>query len=68
MSIRLEKLQDLYKSISRCCMNSEGGTTRLSWSPEFLEAQQLLADFMHQYGLTVVRDNFGNLIGTLPGK
>lgn len=68
MSIRLEKLQDLYKSISRCGMNSEGGTTRLSWSPEFLEAQQLLADCMHQYGLTVVRDNFGNLIGTLPGK
>lgn len=68
MSISLEKLELLFTKLAAFGQNSEGGLTRLSYSPEFLAAQTMLAEFMENIGMTVVIDAVGNLIGTYPGR
>ncbi|MFJ5761502.1 Zn-dependent hydrolase [Neobacillus sp. NPDC093182] len=43
------------------------GTTRLTYSPEDLQARQYIKQKMKKYGLTVQEDGFGNIFGRLEG-
>ncbi|MEH7493870.1 Zn-dependent hydrolase [Neobacillus niacini] len=43
------------------------GTTRLTYSPEDLQARQYIKTKMEEYGLTVREDGFGNIFGRLEG-
>ena len=43
------------------------GTTRLTYSPEDLQARQYIKDKMQEYGLIVQEDGFGNIFGKLEG-
>jgi allantoate deiminase len=43
------------------------GTTRLTYSPEDLQARQYIKEKMKEYGLTVREDGFGNIFGKLEG-
>jgi allantoate deiminase len=43
------------------------GTTRLTYSPEDLQARQYIKKIMKEYGLTVREDGFGNIFGKLEG-
>ncbi|MFB3170874.1 Zn-dependent hydrolase [Neobacillus sp. 179-C4.2 HS] len=44
------------------------GTTRLTYSPEDLQARQYIKMKMEEYGLTVREDGFGNIFGKLEGS
>jgi allantoate deiminase len=44
------------------------GTTRLTYSPEDLQARQYIKRKMAEYGLTVQEDGFGNIFGKLEGS
>lgn len=43
------------------------GTTRLTYSPEDLQARRYIKKKMEEYGLTVREDGFGNIFGKLEG-
>mgnify|MGYP003581160579 CR=1 FL=1 len=43
------------------------GTTRLTYSPEDLQARQYIKGKMEEYGLIVREDGFGNIFGKLEG-
>ncbi|MFC0272349.1 allantoate deiminase [Metabacillus herbersteinensis] len=47
--------------------DSEGGTTRFLYSPEWTEAQQGLENLMKEEGFRVQYDEVGNLFGRLEG-
>lgn len=68
MSIRIKELKMLFERISSFGREENGGITRLSWSPSFLEAQRFLENYMKEIGLQTRIDAFGNLMGTRPGK
>lgn len=44
------------------------GTTRLTYSPEDLQARQYIKKKMEECGLTVQEDGFGNIFGKLEGS
>lgn len=46
---------------------TETGTTRLSYSEEFIQAQNYLREFMMSCDMQVQIDDYGNLIGTYKG-
>jgi allantoate deiminase len=43
------------------------GTTRLTYSPEDLQARQYIKEKMKEYGLSIQEDGFGNIFGRLEG-
>lgn len=45
-----------------------GGTTRLLYSDEWLQAQNQLKQRMQQFGMETYFDDIGNLFGRIPGK
>ena len=49
---------------------SEGGpgTTRLTYSPEYRQAREVILREMKGLGMTISEDSMGNLFGRLPGK
>ena len=68
MAIKIERIQKTLTDVSKFGCTQDQGTTRLSYSKEFLAAQAYLAEAMQAAGLQVKRDGIGNLIGTLVGK
>ncbi|QDR79836.1 allantoate deiminase [Sporomusa termitida] len=48
--------------------DSTGGVSRFLYKPEWVEAQQALAQYMQQAGLVVQYDDVGNLFGRLAGS
>lgn len=66
--IRNERIQATLNTISGFGAVPEGGTTRLSYSKEFLAAQEYLRQEMLNLGMEVVVDPIGNLVGTYKGS
>lgn len=62
-----ESLKEKIKTFSNFGDTGNGGITRLSLSPEALEARQEFVRRMENLGLTVVSDDMANLYATLPG-
>lgn len=67
----LEKVQARIEShidtLSTFTATPGKGTTRLTYSPEDLQARQYIKQKMKEYGLTVQEDGFGNIFGRLEG-
>lgn len=47
---------------------TERGTSRLSFSPAWRQAQEFISQLMREAAMTVERDAIGNLIGTYEGR
>lgn len=65
--ISSERIQKTLSDIAKFGALSEGGTTRLSYSKDFMAAQEYLRQAMLAAGMTVELDPIGNLIGTYAG-
>lgn len=68
MQINSSRLQQHFEAMSEIGKIGETGTNRPAHSQEEKEAFALAASWMQDAGMTTRIDNFGNLIGTLPGK
>lgn len=68
MQINSSRLQQHFEAMSEIGKIGETGTNRPAHSKEEKEAFALAASWMQEAGMTTRIDNFGNLIGTLPGK
>lgn len=68
MAINSARLQQTLQKLAEYGAVSGGGTTRLTYSSEFMRAQEYLRQEMEQAGMTTELDAAGNLIGTLSGR
>jgi hydantoinase/carbamoylase family amidase len=59
--------EELFQPLSAFGYKEGQGTTRLSWSKEFMDAQAFLCSYARQAGLKCERDGWGNLLMTVPG-
>lgn len=59
--------EELFQLLSAFGYEEGRGTTRLSWSRPFLEAQDFLQKYAKGAGLHCDRDSWGNLLMTVPG-
>lgn len=66
--IRSERIEATLQKIAEFGAVPEGGTTRLSYSKEFLAAQEYLRQEMLKLGMDVEVDPIGNLVGTYKGS
>lgn len=67
MAINSERLQNTLHKLAEFGVLTEGGTSRLTYSKEFMQAQVYLQQEMQSIGMTTEVDAAGNLIGTLQG-
>jgi allantoate deiminase len=63
MTIDKERLVSRLQALGRIGATDEGGVTRLPYTPEYREAEDLVRDWMEEAGLQVQSDAVGNLIG-----
>lgn len=68
MAVNSKRLEKTLKELACFGALPDGGTTRLSYSREFLAAQEYLRQQMLAVGMEVKTDAVGNLIGTYKGK
>lgn len=68
MAVNSNRLEKTLKELACFGALPDGGTTRLSYSREFLAAQEYLRQQMLAVGMEVKTDAVGNLIGTYKGK
>lgn len=66
--IKSERIQETLNKMAEFGVDAEGGTTRLSYSKEFLAAQEHLRQEMIKLGMDVVVEPIGNLVGTYKGS
>lgn len=66
--IRSERIQETLCKAAEFGAVAEGGTTRLSYSKEFLAAQEYLRQEMFKLNMQVEIDPIGNLVGTYAGS
>lgn len=67
MDINEDRLWSDIQELGRIGRNSDGGITRLSFTPQDRQAQDWLETRMRDAGLAVREDAAGNLIGELYG-
>ena len=68
MAINSARIQSTLRHLAAFGALPAGGTTRLSYSSEFLQAQQYLQKEMQAAGMQTELDAIGNLIGTFKGR
>jgi allantoate deiminase len=67
MPVNGTRLNNRLARLARIGQTEEGGVTRLSLTPEYMEAEALVAQWMGEAGLTTRIDAVGNLIGRRDG-
>lgn len=67
MQVSIERIRERIEALKQIGRDALGGTTRLSYSPEYLQGQALVRQYMEQAGMTVRLDAVGNLIGSYAG-
>jgi hydantoinase/carbamoylase family amidase len=68
MGVNLTQIRKFFNDLKVIGRNDEGGITRLSYSSDFRQAQELVRSYMEQAGMEVEVDPIGNLIGSYRGK
>lgn len=68
MNILYDDVADIVKWISSFGGLENGGTTRLLYSPEWMQAQNALKERMSNIGMTTYFDDIGNLYGRFEGS
>lgn len=66
--IDAERLTRHIEQLSEIGRTTQGGVTRLAFTPQDLAGRKLLSEWMLEAGLKIQRDAVGNLIGVLPGR
>ena len=67
MAINSARMQNTLQKLAEFGALPEGGISRLTYSKEFMQAQEYLQQEMQAIGMTTEVDAAGNLIGTLQG-
>jgi len=67
MAINKERLVSRLDSLGRIGATAEGGVTRLAYTPEYRQAEEMVRRWMTEAGLEVRTDPVGNLIGRREG-
>lgn len=67
MAVNKQRIMDMLQAMAAFGGTECGGTTRLSYSPVFMQAQAYLEQQMLALGMKTERDAAGNLIGTYAG-
>jgi len=67
-AISIEQLGRWIRELGRCGAQPEGGIIRPQYSKAWLQARDLLAEWMAESGLQVRTDTVGNLYGRLVGR
>lgn len=65
--ISISRIKQQIDALRQIGLDQTGGTTRLSYSPEYIKGQALVRGYMEEAGMTVRLDGAGNLIGTYAG-
>lgn len=68
MAIQSERIEKTIAALAEYGALPQGGTTRLSYTPEYLAAQGFLKAEMLAAGMLVEIDPIGNLVGTYVGR
>ena len=68
LSINSERLQKSIERLAQIGQISPGGVRRIAYSPEDLEARNLIQQWMSEAGMSVRLDTAGNIIGSYGGK
>lgn len=68
MAIQCERIKKTIAALAAYGALSDGGTTRLSYTPEYLAAQEFLKQEMLAAGMLTEIDPIGNLIGSYVGS
>lgn len=68
MPVNERRLGDRLARLATLGQTPEGGVTRVTFSPEYLEAQALVRAWMEEAGLATRLDAVGNLIGRREGR
>ena len=68
MTINPNRLQQHFEAMSEIGKIGETGTCRPTMTALEKQGFELAAQWMQQAGMTTRIDNFGNLIGRLPGQ
>jgi beta-ureidopropionase / N-carbamoyl-L-amino-acid hydrolase len=63
-----DRLMHSIKTLAKIGGLSAGGVRRLAYSPEDIQARDLVKDWLQEAGMTVRIDAAGNLIGRYPGQ
>lgn len=67
-TINGKRIMDRIEVLAQIGKTTENGVHRMALTPEDKQAQDLVTKWMIEAGLTVRRDQFGNLIGRKEGK
>ncbi len=65
VTVREDRVKDRLTALA--AIGEGGGITRLSYTPEYRQATELVQEFMQQAGMSVTVDAIGNLIGCYRG-
>jgi allantoate deiminase len=66
--INQKRLLERLDELAEFGRDKDGGWTRLSFTSEYIKAQNLIRKWMEEVGMKVRNDAVGNLIGRLEGK
>lgn len=68
MPVQQNRLMERLETLGQIGATAEGGVTRLAFTPEYRQAEQLVRGWMETAGLHTRIDPAGNLIGRREGK
>jgi beta-ureidopropionase / N-carbamoyl-L-amino-acid hydrolase len=68
LAVNGDRLIHSIKTLAQIGRLSAGGVRRLAYSPEDIQARNLVKDWLQEAGMTVRIDTAGNLIGRYPGQ
>ncbi|MCL5257046.1 MAG: Zn-dependent hydrolase [Chloroflexi bacterium] len=68
MPINIDRLWKRLERLAAIGADAAGGTSRFTYTPEYVEAKDLVTGWMKEAGLTVRTDAAGNTIGRIDGR
>ncbi len=68
MQHRIERVRERLDRLAESAPGTDGGVTRLSYTPAYKRGMELVRGFMQQAGMAVRVDPLGNIFGRYPGQ
>lgn len=66
--VNSDRLKESIENLAQIGRTSGGGACRIAYSPEDIQARNLIQHWMMELGMSLRIDTAGNIIGTYPGK
>jgi hydantoinase/carbamoylase family amidase len=67
MAFQVDRVRERIHKLAASARTPEGGVTRLSYTPAYREAMELVRGFMEEAGMKVRTDPMGNIFGRFEG-